>query len=122
MSKIKFNYNQLELPFGERRSKAISIDDRQRMFWFLTTTSLLSLIVYIYAINATAHHIAVRENLEKKVVEMADNLGTLSFDYIELANAVTIETAHEYGFKEVKQPLYVTRGAGDSLTLNTVKR
>lgn len=117
--KIQFNYNQPELPFGERRSKALSIDDRQRFFWFLAGVSLLSLAVYVYAINATAHHIAVRQNLEKEVAQATSNLGSLEFARIELTNAVTIDTAEEYGFTEVRQPLYVTRDSADSLTLNT---
>lgn len=119
--KITFNQNQLPLPFREKRSVAISLDDRQRFFWFLSGAALLSLVVYFYAINATAHHIAVRQNLEKEVAQAAAKLGSLEFSYIELRNAITIETAHQYGFKEVKQPLYVTRDSGSSLTLNTAQ-
>lgn len=122
MRRININQNQLAIPFREVRSRAISYEDRQRVFWSMVTISLLSLTAYVYAVNATAHHLAVRQNMEKEVAQAAADLGELEFAHIELSNAVTIETAREYGFQEVRQPLYVTRSGPGSLTLNTVKR
>ena len=120
--KFKFNTNQLSLPFSNKSGRALAIEDRQKAFWFLVSVSLCSLLVYVYAINAAAHHIAVRQNLEREVAETNARLSSLEFATIELKNSVTIETAHEYGFTEVKEPLYVSRGSAESLTLNTVAR
>jgi hypothetical protein len=120
--RFTYNHNQLALPFGEVSARSLSLEDRQRAFWFLCFVCLSSIAVYIYAINATAHHLAVRQNLEKEVAQAAAEIGTLEFAHIELKNAVTIETAHEYGFTEVKQPLYVTRSSASALTLNTPVR
>lgn len=120
--KFKFNGNQLPLPFGERGARAIGLDQRQKAFWFMVSLSLCSLLVYVYAINAAAHHIAVRQNLEREVAETTGRLSSLEFATISLKNAVTIETAREYGFTEVKEPLYVSRGGAESLTLNTPVR
>lgn len=116
------NQSQLHLPFGEGRARALSLDDRERMFWFMAMVSLFSLGIYVYAINAAAHHIAVRQNLEREVAEVESKLSSLEFAAIELRNAVTIEVAREYGFTEVKEPLYVSRNTPQSLTLNTVTR
>ena len=120
--RIKFNENQLALPFGERRGVSISLETKQKAFWFLVSVCLFSLVLYIYAINATAHHIAVRQHLEGEATAAATNLSSLEFAYIELSNAVTIDVAAKHGFTEVKKPLYVSRDSDDSLTLNTVKR
>jgi hypothetical protein len=121
--------NQLALPFndlsGERHrrvARAITFEDRQRFFWFLVSVSLFSLVLYFYAVNATAHHIAVRQNLESEVAEVNSRLSSLEFSSIALRNAITLEIAHEYGFSEVKEPLYVSRSTPASLTLNTVTR
>ena len=123
MRKINTHENQLTLPFGEGRAIALSYESRTSFFWSLISLSAFSLIAYIYAINATAHHIAVRENLEEKVSNIESELGSLEFAYIDLKNNVSIDTARELGFKEVSKPLYVSRQAqAGSLTLNTVTR
>ena len=116
--RINISENQLSLPFGERSARTISYEDRARFFWFLVSISLLSLLFYIYAVNATAHHIAVRENLESEVSETSVRLSTLEFTSIALKNDITLEVAHSYGFKEALQPLYVSRDTSYSLTLN----
>ena len=118
----KINLNQLTLPFGERRTRAISYEDRQRFFWFMAGLSLLSLGVYFYAINATARNIALRANLENRVTEAENSLSGLEFHYIELKNSVSMELAYQYGFQEVQNPLYISRGRENALTLNTVNR
>lgn len=116
------NQNQLHLPFSEGGARALSLEDRQRYFWYIVSVALCALAIYIYAINATAHNIAIRQNLEREVAQMNAHLSSLEFASIELKNAITIETAREYGFAEVKEPLYVSRNASDSLTLNTSSR
>lgn len=120
--RFKISHNQLALPFGEIDTRNISFEDRQRFFWLLVSISVFSLFIYVYAINATAHNIAIRQNLEREVADIGVRLSSLEFASIELKNAVTIETAHAYGFKEVRQPLYVSRGISSSLTLNTAVR
>ena len=120
--RINIHESQLALPFGEGRVMAISYESRTRFFWSLITLSAFSLLAYVYAINATAHHIAVREHLEEKVAHIESELGALEFAYIDLRNNVSIETARELGFKEVREPLYVSRKTDSALTLNTVTR
>lgn len=102
--------------------KTISYDNRVRLFWTLTALSLLSLFVYIVAIGVTTRSVALRQNLERQSAKVSANLDALEFAYIELKNNVTIELAHERGFKEIKDPLYVSRRAGSSLSFNTINR
>lgn len=121
--RIANNFNQLPLPFGsESQTRILPMEDRQRVIWFLAGASALSIFIYIYAINATAHHLAVRQNLEGHVAEMNADLATLEFESIALKNSITVDTARQYGFNEVKEPLYVARSAANSLTLNTPVR
>jgi len=120
--RLKFNQDQLSLPFGQKTARALSLEDRQKAFWFLVSASLCCVLVYIYAMNAAAHNIAVRQNLEREVSETNARLSTLEFASIELRNSVTIETARTYGFTEISEPLYVSRSAPSALTLNTPAR
>lgn len=104
------------------RTKIISYDNRVRFFWILVAVSMLSFLVYIYAINNIARNIVMRQNLEKRTAEISANLDSLEFAYIELKNDITIELAYNYGFREIKNPLYVSRTRDASFSLNTVKR
>jgi hypothetical protein len=97
-------------------------ENRVHFFWVMIAISILSLCLYVYAINATARNIATRQGLEKQAVNISANLNPLEFAYIELKNNVTIELAYQYGFKEVKDPLYVSRTNPVALSLNTSSR
>lgn len=116
---LNLNQSQLSLPFGEKSGRTLSYEDRGKAFWFLISCLLLSFGLYIYAVNATAHHIAVRQNLEREVGELASHIGTLEFATIEMRNDITMERATELGFTEVRKPLYVSRTPNTALTLNT---
>lgn len=120
--RINVSEDQLTLPFGEGKTRAIQLEDRARFFWFMVGLSAISVLAYIYAVSATAHHLAIRGNLESEVSQIAGRLSTLEFASIALRNNITLDVAHSYGFKEVSQPLYVSRGTPHSLTLNTSVR
>ena len=120
MRRININQNQLVLPFNDSRVKAISYDNRVRFFWALVGISIMSLLVYVYGINATARNIALRQDLEKQALEISTELDSLEFALIEVKNDITLELAHSYGFQESKTPLYVSR-TPITLTLNTVR-
>lgn len=116
--KKHINFNQLSLPFGESRTRAISYDDRAKAFWFLATACLFSLVAYVYAVNATARNIAERGALELEAVELNAELATLEFSYIALTHGITLETARHYGFTEVAEPLYVAKDGESALSFN----
>jgi len=102
--------------------KTISYESRVQFFWVLTGISVLSLFVYIYAVASTAKNIALSENLEEKITSVLSELEPLEFTYIELKNSVTLELANSLGFKEIKNPLYISRNEAPSLSFNTVRR
>ena len=97
-------------------------DHRVCFFWILSALSMLSLSVYVYAINATARNIAIRQDLERQVAHISADLDSLEFAYIELKNNITIELALQHGFREVKSPLYISRLRPAPLSFNTLDR
>ncbi len=98
--------------------KAISYEQKASIFWFFAGVAILSLFVYFYAIHSIARYTALRQNLEAQVTDAAGRIGALEFASIELKNTITSEVASNYGFKEVRTPLYVSRNTGSALTLN----
>lgn len=102
--------------------KTISYSQKARFFWILVIISILSLFAYIYAINVTARSIALGQNLERQMTRAGADLDSLEFTYIKLKNNVTLELAYERGFKEIKDPLYVSRGRTTALSFNTLNR
>lgn len=100
------------------RIKTISYNHRVRAFWALVAVSALALFAYIYTINVTARNIAERENLEAEISRISANLDSLEFAYVKLKNGVTMEVALGRGFKEARNPLYVSRQEA-SLSFNS---
>ena len=105
-----------------QKTQIISYDKRVQLFWALVTISILSILIYIYAVNVIARNIALKQHLEKQIADMSANFDSLEFAYIELRNNVTLELAYQRGFKEVKSPLYVSRARPQALSFNTSSR
>ena len=104
------------------KTRVISYENRVRFFWALVAISILSLSVYIYAINVTARNIALRQNLEEQVATVSTSLSSLEFAYIKLKNNVTLELARHYGFREVRNPLYISRTPSAPLSFNVINQ
>ena len=123
---INLNLNQLSLPFSSLGSKrgmaralsSVSYDDRAKAFWFLTGACLFALATYVYAVNATAHHVAERAALEREASDLSAEIATLEFRSIALKGDITLDLARQYGFEEVEKPLYVASDKADSLSFN----
>jgi hypothetical protein len=45
--------------------------------------------------------------------------GRLEFEYIAKKNDINIELAYQYGLKDDKAPIYVSRTTANTLTMNT---
>ncbi len=98
--------------------KTISYDSRRYLFYILALMATASLVIYVYAVNSIARNVAVVENLEGEVAEMVVELSSLEFQYISLKNEITLQLAEQYGFKEARNPVYVSRSVGTALTWN----
>ena len=104
------------------RTSTISYNSRARIFWFLIIIALGLALIQIVAVGATTRNIAARQILEKEVLEATAQTGVLEFTYIGLKNQVNIGIARERGYKESKNPVYVSRVAPDSLGTFTLNR
>lgn len=89
--------------------KAISEDTRARVFWLLATALVCLVFVHVFAVGSTTRNIALRQELEKEVLSLGAEIGTLEFANIEQKNAINLELALSRGFFETKNPTYVSR-------------
>ncbi len=119
---INLNLNQLALPFGQTRSDVLSYENRAKAFWALSFVCLACLVIYIYAVNATARNVSLRASLEREANDLNTEIASLEFQYIARTNNITPEIARQYGFVETAEPLYVSKGEDSSLSFNTQNR
>ncbi len=103
------------------KAKTLSYETRARTFWALTAISAIALVVYIIAVLATVRHTVVRQSLQKQVSTLSTEVNNLEFTYIALQNGVTLDLAYAKGFKDVSDPLYISRSAAASLSFNTTR-
>lgn len=104
------------------KTGTISYDNRTRIFWILISALALLVCVQIVAIGATTKSVAERQTLEKQVLDLTARAGELEFNYITLRNKVDMNLAYERGYRETKDPVYVSRTAQDSLGTLTLNR
>lgn len=100
------------------QTKALSYDNRARIFWTLTSLSIIFIAAYIFCINLAVHNTVARQYLEGEVSTLAAKQSSLEFAYIELKNQVSLDVALAYGFREVSKPTYISRTGVHSLVVN----
>jgi cell division protein FtsL len=87
-------------------------------FW---TVIFLSL-VYVYFMNQTVFNVAKRANLEQEIVVRNSNISDLEFKIIALKNNIDIKLAYSLGYKDMKDPRYVSKTPATALlSFNTVQ-
>lgn len=84
--------------------------------WFLL---FLALAFYIYFIATSVFQVVLRQELMVSIQEAETRVSQLEATYFEKTNAISMDTAAEYGLVAISAPTYVTVNAkGDKLTRN----
>ena len=100
------------------KTKTISYDMRARAFWILAFIFCACLIVYVWAIRATISNTISRANLESTTSNLSAQVGEMEFTFIGLENNVSLQLAYDRGFQNVVTPIYISRSASHSLSMN----
>jgi len=101
-----------------QKAKTISYDARARAFWILAVSCVLMVVVYIGAIEMTVHNTVARQTLQSQSDALSTVVSQLEFQDIALKNNVDLNLAYAHGFKDVTAPVYISRAAGISLSMN----
>ncbi len=101
------------------KTKIISYDARIKVFWVLTSICIISLSVYIYAVNMTIRNTALRQGLETEVARLSVEQSNLEFARIQKSQGINIEMAYARGLHNASEPIYISRGSAGTLSYNT---
>lgn len=100
---------------------SFSFDTRVRVFWTLAFMAALSLVMYVYGVNATVRNTVARQNLEAEAANISTHLGEMEFAYIGLKNRVSLEIAYERGYQNVASPTFISKNSSRSLSFNNAR-
>jgi hypothetical protein len=101
-----------------QKAKTISYDARARAFWVLSVGCVIMMFVYVGAIEATVHNTVTRQTLQNQSEALATVVSEMEFQDIALKNNVNLDLAYAHGFKDVTAPVYISRSAAVSLSMN----
>ncbi|OHA88373.1 MAG: hypothetical protein A2653_02275 [Candidatus Zambryskibacteria bacterium RIFCSPHIGHO2_01_FULL_43_25] len=85
------------------------LKDTRVIFWGIACLTAGLAVFYILGINQTVRNVAERQILETELSSISNKIAELEFSYIALKNNITINTAFELGFEQVKEVVYVSR-------------
>jgi uncharacterized membrane protein YjgN (DUF898 family) len=95
-------------------TKAITqINKEKAIFWMLISILILSVGFYMYCIKATVKNVVLREELENQSIKIALNISNKEFQYISMRNSITLDFAHNLGFKNVANKTFITRNTNN---------
>ncbi len=95
------------------------IRDRRNIFWFLAAGTVVSAILYVYLVGNTVYSVVSRQNTEKTLSVLQNDVEKLEVNYLELKSRVTADLARAKGFTGISTATYIPRKAlGKGLTLN----
>lgn len=100
------------------KSRTISYDARVITFWTLISIFVLCAVMYVFAVRATISNTIARANLESTSTNLAASVGEMEFKHISMQNNISLQMAYDRGFQNVAQPLYISRSASHSLSMN----
>lgn len=91
-------------------------------FWVLVSLIVVTIAVYAYLVNATIFHTAQRQQIEDSIVESKSVVSQLELALIDANRNVTRAYAHELGFVDAVDLVFVERDSTVSLSLHEVER
>lgn len=77
----------------------------------------LCLFLYAYLVVGIIFNGSTIEYIERKISQESSELSDLESRYIALKNSISIDVAHNLGFVEAPDPIYLARDIRDSVAL-----
>ena len=70
----------------------------KKIFWILFSAFIFFGLSYGFLINGSMMNAMSKQNIEKKIASLSSDVNTLEFNYLNIKNSVTIDTALSKGF------------------------
>lgn len=85
------------------------------LFWAGVGLVVSLALLYMVFVNITVRSVVTRQILSEQVVELRSTLGALESEYIASSHIVSMELATTLGFKEVYNPIFISKKQAVSL-------
>lgn len=95
--------------------KVIKLPQYKYFVIAFSAISLISLILYVYAVNSTVRNVVARQNMEVELTRLTALNSELEFSYITKRNSLNIEKAKSLGFREAPATAFVSRESSVAL-------
>ncbi len=70
----------------------------RRFFKILVTTSCITVILYVYSLSSVIYGVVQRRTLEKEIMLLSSDIGTLEAEYLANTNTITYAGAVILGY------------------------
>ncbi len=77
------------------------------LFWSLSLAVIASLTLYVYFLCASVFAAVERNEIVRHVSALSSEVALLDADFVRAQARVTLDEAHNRGFKEVASPKYL---------------
>ncbi len=87
---------------------------------FLVGTILFLAGMYGFLVSSSIVNVVVRKEIEQEISRSYSRMSEIESEYLLLTNAITPSLAHELGFSDIQNKVFVTRTSvtRNELTLN----
>lgn len=82
---------------------------RERLFAILLAAILITLASYVFLIHKAVVNIVARETTVEKISAKSSKVAELEGKYFTIKNSITLEVAHQKGFKDVSISNYISK-------------
>ena len=76
------------------------MNQQQRLFWRVSFLTAGLLLGYLYLVNSVVFNVVTRQKALEQLASKQTAVVALEAEYLGLSNAVTLELAHQLGFRD----------------------
>ncbi len=91
------------------KEKIIALKEERVVVWALLWVILALFILYVYFMNETVFNVAKRVHAEQEFASLNSKMSELEFENISMRNNIDIDLAYALGFKDIKNPRYISQ-------------
>lgn len=100
-----------------RESKFLAKKKHPKITFMLFSAIIFCVVLYTYSAFKTTENAFKKTAVMKKISAVSSLIGESESEYLNLKNSINLETAYSMGFKDVKNPRYLSRQALGKVTL-----
>ncbi|MFM7089024.1 MAG: hypothetical protein ACKOW9_05875 [Candidatus Paceibacterota bacterium] len=93
---------------------------RARIFQGMIGLFALLVLFYLFLLGSSVMNVVERKNLESEAHMLANEIGTLELEYLQISNTIDRELSVQMGFEEIAQN-FATRKAATMMSKKLAK-